>query len=74
MSLRKFLFKKLYNYTVFVFLCPNASSLCLVYSRRESYLINANKTRAHLYSGALGFFQTHNSNIMGIESEVSDLD
>ena len=36
----------------------HAGSLCLVYSRRESYLLNTNKARAHLYGGAPVSFQT----------------
>ena len=38
--------------------CLKAGSLCLVNSRRESYLLNTNKARAHLYGGAPVSFQT----------------
>ena len=48
-----------------------AGSLCLVYSRRESYLLNTNKARAHLHGGAPDCFQTENSYIVGIEHGIS---
>ena len=51
--------------------CPRAGSLCLVYSRRESYLQNTNKARAHLYGGAPDSFQTENSYIVGIKTGIS---
>ena len=50
---------------------PKAGSLWLVYSRRESYLLNTNKARAHLYVGAPDSFQTENSYIVGIETGIS---
>ena len=37
---------------LFSVFCPKAGSLCLVYSRCESYLLNTNKVRARLYGGA----------------------
>ena len=48
--------------------CPKAGSLCFVYSRRESYLLNTNnrKARAHSYGGAPDSFRTENSYIVGI--------
>ena len=51
-----------------------AGSLCLVYSRRESYLINTNKARAHLYGRAPDSFKTENSYIVGIEPGISRSD
>ena len=39
--------------------------------RRESYLLNTNKARAHLYGGAPDSFQTENSYIVGIEPGIS---
>ena len=35
-------------------------------------LLNTNKARAHLNGGAPDSFQTENSNIVGIEPEISD--
>ena len=46
--------------------CLKASSLCLVYSRHESYLLNINKAREHLYGGAPDSFQAENSYTVGI--------
>ena len=51
--------------------CPKTGSLCLVYSRRESYLLNTNKARAHLHGGAPDSFQTENSYLVGIEPGIS---
>ena len=48
-----------------------AGSLCLVYRRRDSYLLNINKTGAHLYGGTPDSFQTDNSHTVGIESGIS---
>ena len=45
--------------------CPKAGSLWLVYSIRESYLLNNNKARTYLYGGAPDSFQTENSFIVG---------
>ena len=51
--------------------CSKAGSLCLVYSIGESFLLNTNKARAHLYGGAPGSFQTENSYILGIEPGIA---
>ena len=62
-------FTKIY-YNCLVFF-PKAGLLCLVYSRRESYLQNTNKVPAHLYGGAPDLFQTENSYIVMIEPGIS---
>ena len=51
--------------------CPKAGSMCLVYSRRDSYLLNTSKARAHLYDGSPDSFQTENSYTVGIEPGIS---
>ena len=51
-------FKKYWCCLVF---CTEADSLCLVYSWRESCLLNTNKARAHLHGRAPDSFQTRNS-------------
>ena len=58
-------------YCYYLVFCPQAGSLCLVYSRRVSYLLNTNKARAHLYGRAPDSFQTDNSYIVGIELGIS---
>ena len=55
----------------FLMFCPKAESLCLVYSRRESYLLNSNIARTYLYGRAPDSFQTENSYIVGIETGIS---
>ena len=51
--------------------CSKAGLLCLVCSRRESYLLNTNNARAHLNGGAPDSFQTENLYIVGIEPGIS---
>ena len=51
--------------------CPKTGSLCLLFSRCESYLLNTNKARENLHGGAPDSFQTENSFIVSIEPVIS---
>ena len=54
--------------------CPKAGSLFLVYNRRESYFLNTNKARAHLYGGVSDSFQTENSYQVGSDPGISRIE
>ena len=45
--------------------------MSFVNSKSESYLLNTNKARVHLYGGAPDSFETENSFIVGIEPGIS---